>query len=61
MSITKGEKAEELVIGAFLTISVRQVGVPAQRTMTLEDDRPLDRHATGNRNVMIQSVPHCLC
>ena len=34
-----------------LTISVRQAGVVAQRTMTLEDDRPLDRHANGDRNV----------
>ena len=34
-----------------LTISVRQAGVPAQRTMTLEDDRPLHRHASGDSNV----------
>ena len=24
---------------------------PAQRSMTLEDERPLDRHASGDRNV----------
>ena len=34
-----------------LTISVRQATTAAQRTMTLEDDRPLDRHASGDRNV----------
>ena len=34
-----------------LTISVRQAGVPAQRTMTLEDDRLSDRQASGDRNV----------
>ena len=34
-----------------LTISVRQAGVAAQRAVILEDDRPLDRHASGDRNV----------
>ena len=33
-----------------LTISVRQAGVPAHRAVTLEDDRPLDRHASGDCN-----------
>ena len=35
----------------ILTISVRQAGVAAHRAVTLEDDRPLDRHASGDRNV----------
>ena len=35
----------------FLTISVRQAGVAAHCTVTLEDGRPLDRHASGDRNV----------
>ena len=34
-----------------LTISLRQAGVAAHRAMTLEDDRPLDRHASGDRNI----------
>ena len=34
-----------------LTISVRQAGVAAHRTVTLERDRPLDRHASRDRNV----------
>ena len=34
-----------------LTISVRQAGVAAHRAVTLEDDRPLDRLTSGNRNV----------
>ncbi len=34
-----------------LTISVWQASAPAQRTMTLEDDRPPDRHASSDRNV----------
>ena len=34
-----------------LTISVRQAGLAAQSAMTLADDRPLDRHANGDRNV----------
>ena len=35
----------------FLTISVRQAGVAAHRAVTIEDDRPLDRHASDDRNV----------
>ena len=39
------------IVGQGLTISVRQAGVAAHRAVTLEDDRPLDRHASGDRNV----------
>ena len=34
-----------------LTVSVRQAGVEANRDMKLEEDRPVDRHANGDRNV----------
>ena len=35
----------------LLTISVRQGGQAAHSAMTLEDDRPLDRHANGDHNL----------
>ena len=47
------KKIESLKNGGSkgLTISVRQAGVPAHHAVTLEDDRPLDRHASSDRNV----------
>ena len=36
---------------AILTISVREAGVAAHRAVPFEDDRLLDRHASGKRNV----------
>ena len=35
----------------FLTTSVRQAGVAVHCAVTLEDSRPLDRHASGYRIV----------
>ena len=39
----------------FLTFSLQQASVPAPRIMTLEDERPLDRHASGDRNVKFKN------
>ena len=43
----------------FLTMSVRQAGVAAHRAVTLEEDRPLDWHASGDHNVITLTFPLC--
>ena len=39
-----------------LTMSVRHAGVAAQRAVTIEDGRPLDRHASGDSNVKFKNL-----
>ena len=57
-----GKKAQENKLNVaqmrVLTISVRQAAVAAQRTMTFQYDRPLERHSSF-KIFLTQTFPPC--
>ena len=51
-------RSSKLIVQLGLTISVRQACIAAHHAVTIEDDRPPDRHASGNRNVKFERKKH---